>query len=78
MTHEQKAQDCAAEYLGPARHTDILKHTILKHFPEPQEKVCRWEQDVNVFIYKVGCLKNEYETLDKMFEFCPYCGGKIV
>jgi hypothetical protein len=79
--HEQKAQECAldiSEEIGRYivhksldRISSEVLNAMLRHFPEPQEKVCLW-------IIGTKSRKCGSSPIDPDKLFCPFCGGKIV
>jgi len=75
-THEQKAQECAEEVAEHCRIFDlnetelaILTTAILKHFPEPVEKVCGIDSAGNALCCGLYAARAS--------NFCPHCGGKM-
>lgn len=86
-SNSEKAKECANEINRIAiENEDIvsdawLTKIIIRHFPEPQEKVCSWVEN-DCGIYETDCKEAfQFEAgqrHDNRFKFCPYCGGKIV
>jgi len=74
--HEKRVQECAVEF-RKMRFLSLyeIKQLILRHFPEPKEKVCSVKHcDQGKSVMLCGNVV-ESTRLDR---FCGGCGGKIV